>query len=621
MKRWPELLAVVALVVVLAGAVLMQQREERVVEVEMSPAAGDADAGSSFAIRGARVFDGARGLGVANVVVRDGRIVAVGSDAAIPAALPVVDGRGKTLLPGLIDAHVHAWGNARRDALRFGVTTAVDMHGDAARLPQLRRERVSLARTDEADLWAAGTAVTVSGGHGTQYGLKVPTISAHTDIAAFIAERVAEGADFIKLIVEDGSAFGGEARIPTLTPVQVAAVIAAAHASERKAMVHVSTVRDAHMALEAGADGLAHVFVDAPADDAFVELARSRRAVVIPTLSVIASESGSDDAKTLAADTRIAPWLSPDQRAALGSRLSVPQRASYLRNAIANVGRLHAAGVPILAGTDAGNPGTAHGASLHGELVLLVRAGLTPAQALAAATSTPAARFGMADRGRIAPGLRADLALVEGDPIRDITATRAISRIWKNGFAVDRGVAASSTAAPEAVALESDETLVSDFDGDAIDARFGSGWQATTDAMAGGTSVAEFALVPGGAGGSRGALKVSGEIGPGFAYPWAGVAFSPAPQPMQPADVSARSTLVFHARGDGRNYTAMLITGDSMQGMPAMQTFTAGPDWREVRLPLSAFAGADLKRVRAIAFTAGQPAGRFTFRIDRVELQ
>jgi adenine deaminase len=94
--------------------------------------------------------------------------------------------------------------------------------------------------------------------------------------------------------------------------------------------------------------------------------------------------------------------------------------------------------VPILAGTDAGNPGTAPGASLHGELEYLVEAGLSPLQALTSATSANATAFHLADRGRIAPGLRADLLLVNGDPTEDIRATRDIQKIWKSGVLLDR---------------------------------------------------------------------------------------------------------------------------------------------------------------------------------------
>jgi len=94
--------------------------------------------------------------------------------------------------------------------------------------------------------------------------------------------------------------------------------------------------------------------------------------------------------------------------------------------------------VPILAGTDAPVPGATYGASLHSELQLLVRAGLTPTQALIATTSAPAGAFGLSDRGRIAPGLRADLVLVEGDPTTDILHTRRIVTVWKRGVEATR---------------------------------------------------------------------------------------------------------------------------------------------------------------------------------------
>jgi imidazolonepropionase-like amidohydrolase len=113
------------------------------------------------------------------------------------------------------------------------------------------------------------------------------------------------------------------------------------------------------------------------------------------------------------------------------------------------VRRLADAGVTLLAGTDAPNPGTVFGASLHRELELLVRCGISPAQALAAATAEPARVFGLADRGRVAAGQRADLVLVSGDPLTDITATRAIERIWRGGIACDRHAFVASAAEAE----------------------------------------------------------------------------------------------------------------------------------------------------------------------------
>lgn len=610
MKRLPEILAVAALVAVTGLAIGMRPDAKADAAQTKSSASTD-----GFVVQGARVFDGERDLGIANVVVRDGRIEAVGADVALPEGLPVVDGTGKTLLPGMIDAHVHAWGDAQRDMARFGVTTALDMHGAGERAAALREQRESMANATQADLWAAGYAITAPGGHGTQYGFPVPTIDAGTDINAFIGDRVGEGADFIKLIIEDMGAYGAARRIPTLSPQQVRDVVAAAHAHERLAVAHVSMQADARVAIDAGADGLVHVFVDGVADDAFVASMREHKAFIVPTLSVVASAAGSSEGKALAADPRLQPLLTPEQTGSLASNFggSNPDR---LARAIDSVRRLHAAGVDILAGSDAPNPGTAHGASLHHELELLVRAGLTTSEALAAATSLPAKHFKLAERGRIAAGMRADLMLVDGNPLDDITATRAIAAVWKNGHSVERNI---DVAVPVAEAVPAD-ALISDFDGDAIDATFGN-WQPTTDQMAGGASIVEHALSEGGANGSAGALRVAGETRPGFAFPWAGVMWFPASQPMQPVDLSSRSELVFQVRGDGRSYSAMLFSGPSAQGMPSMQSFVAGPEWHEVRLPLSGFEGGDLSQLRGIAFTAGQPHGAFEFRIDAVELR
>ena len=563
-------------------------------------AAPGAGAGPQFAIRDVRIFDGTDVIERGTVLVQDGRITAVGADVAVPDGIDRIDGRGRTLLPGLIDAHVHAWGEAQADMLRFGVTSGFDMHGVSDRLAALRAQRDDLGNAGLADLWAAGTAVTAEGGHGTQYGFAVPAVTAETDVEAFTAQRIDEGADFIKLIVEDMRGYG-DRRIPTLDIDQVQAAVRAAHARDRLAVAHVSTQDSARDVAAAGVDGLVHIFDDAPADAALVrELAR-RDVFVVPTLVVIASVAGADPA--------VAPRLSGSQRGTLDAAFPLPAAARRLDDAIASVRRLHGAGITILAGSDAPNPGTAQGASLHGELELLVRAGLAPEEALAAATAWPAERFGLGDRGRIAPGQRADLLLVDGDPLQDITATRRIAGVWKNGHAVALDAPAAEAAGAE---VASAHGRASDFE-DGLSARFGS-WTPTTDQMAGGASIVAHTVVDG-------ALQVRGEVRPGFAFPWSGMMFFPAAQPMQPVDLSTRGTLVFRVRGDGRTYSAMLFSGAPDAAMPAVQAFVAGPEWTQVRLSLADFAGADLTRVRGIAWTAGVPAGAFEFALDDVAVE
>lgn len=580
-----------------------------------------ADGANALFFDDVRVFDGARMHERADVLVRDGRIAAIGAKLTMPEDAERIDGAGKTLLPGLIDAHTHNWGDAQRDALRFGVTTELEMMGDRTRLPALKTKRASIAPTDEADLWSAGAAVTAPKGHGTQYGMAVPTLAPDEDAAAFVKARIAEGSDYIKIILEDFSAHSETMRLPTVTETQTRAAIAAAHAEGKRAVVHVSRLRDARYAVESGADGLVHMFVE-PGDAAFVEAAKRRKAFVVPTLSVIGTMARAEEGRKLAEDARLTPWLTRAQIDALKANYgNAASRPEVLADAMRNVRALRDAGVEILAGTDAGNPGTAHGASMHGEMELLVRAGLTPTQALAAATSVPARRFALSDRGRIAEGLRADLLLVDGDPAQDIRATRAIVGVWKNGHAVARPRQDAQAEAPRGEVLPASAELIDDFEGAAVvgangvwPAKFGSGWAPTTDQMAGGASVGALDR-------ANGALAVSGEIKAGFAFPWSGAMYFPANAPMQPVDLSGRGELVFKARGDGRTYNAMLFSGAQMQSMPSMKTFVAGPEWTEIRLPLASFNGADLVRVRGFAFTAGQPLGAFAFEIDDVRVK
>lgn len=616
MKYWTEVIAIGAVVGVLAMAVVSRQNHEtKSAEVPESIV----NSANSFAVRDVRLFDGQHMIERANVIVRDGLIANLGPDIPIDKNLTIIDGSGRTLMPGLIDAHAHSWGDAQRNALRFGVTTEIDMHGDPARLASVKSQRESLAQVYQADLWAAGVAATVAGGHGTQYGLPFPVLDAHTDVDVFIEKKISGGSDFIKLIVEDLSAYSATQRLPTLSARQVSDVITATHQQGRLAVAHVTLQRTATEVVEADVDGLAHVFADEPVSDDFLALAKEHGIFVIPTLSVVSRASALGDAASLLADPRVSSNLSGGQLTSLKAKFSsMDVTTSNPAVAIDNVRRLHGAGIPILAGADAGNPGTAHGASLHGELELLVQAGLSPEQALRAATSLPAEVFGMSDRGRIAPGMRADLVLVDGDPSQEIRASRAIETIWKNGFVVDAKASARSDVVAETVA---DTKEISDFDGESIEASFGFGWQPSTDGIMGGSSTASMKRIPGGANGSAGALEIRGQIKPGFSFPWAGAMFFPGSEPMRAVDLSARHEIVFQTRGDGREYSVLLLSGESEQGMPAMHGFVAGPDWKEIRLPLAAFSGADPGMLRGIGFSAGMPVGDYRFEVDQVELR
>jgi imidazolonepropionase-like amidohydrolase len=399
----------------------------------------------TFVIRGARVFDGEKTLGVRDVLVDAGKVSAVAPTVQAPSGTEIVDARGRTLLPGLFDSHEHIVGNWRnnlRKAALFGVTTVISLH-DFGITP---REMHNLARQEPpgelADFLTAGIAVTVKGGHGTEYGVPIPTLDNPADAQSFVDARIAEGSDVIKIIYED---FGGAIIPPATSPAprlpktSMKAAIDAAHARGKLAVVHAGPraehVRDA---VEAGADGVAHSFYGPAADAGYGEMFVSHGAFIILTLVLQASVCGLPDNEALGRDPRIAPWLTAADAKRMSAAYGKTDRHTACAGSFASVPILRDAGATILAGTDTPTPGTAYGASLHEELELMVRFGLSPEQALVSATSAAARVWRLKDRGRIVPGLRADLLLVNGDPTRDIASTRDIARVWLAGVPLDR---------------------------------------------------------------------------------------------------------------------------------------------------------------------------------------
>lgn len=579
------------------------------------PAAGQAE---TFAITNVRIFDGTSMVPKGTVVVTDGRIAASGPDAKAPAGAEVIDGAGATLLPGFIDSHTHSFGDALERALVFGVTTELDMFTAHQLAQAMRAEQAKDGAPGRADLWSAGTLATAPGGHGTQYGMPIPTLTKPEEAQAWVDARIAEGSDYIKIVSEDGKAYGGET--PGLDQSTIAALIEAAQKRGKLAVVHVSTGDRALAAIESGASGLVHLFADRAPEPGFAALVAGKKAFVVPTLTVIESTTGIASGKSLIEDARLAPYLRPDEAVSLGRSFpSRPNSPNRMEHALETVRQLKAAGVPILAGSDAPNPGTSHGASLHREMELLVSAGLSPTEALAAATSVPARAFGLADRGRIAPGLRADLVLVQGDPSQDVTATRNILRIWKAGHPVERpkvepAKAAAPAEKPSKPALSG---LVSDFEDGGLTARFGLGWMESTDKFAGGQSEVKKEVVSGGVQGGK-ALEISGETKKGFAFPWSGMMFAPGERPMAPTDLSGVKEISFWAQGDGGTYQLMVFA-TRLGTMPAMQTFVAGPEWKQHTFPLSAF-GLDGSDITGFFWGGGPDLRTFRFRIDDVRL-
>jgi len=377
------------------------------------------------------------------VLIENGKISRI-SDASLKVrGAEIVDGHGRTLLPGLFDAHVHMPGNmedAARQALELGVTTQLDMFNSGGQLTKIKQMEAE-DRPDLADVRTAGVGATVPGGHPTEMGVgAIPTISKPEEAQAWVEARFAEGSDYIKVIHDDASTWNWwtKGRIPMLDNGTMRAVVEAAHKRGKLTVVHALSEPQARDAIEAGADGLAHIFEGEPSSPDFGQLAARHHIFVIATLSQIYWDCGKSEGPNLVADPYIGPFIHQAWRHGMEIPKTDPAKNHHCNSTDDAIRQLLVAHVPILVGTDAPIPGTTYGASVHGEMMLLVRDGLTPIQALAGATSLPARIFHLDDRGSIREGLRADLVLVQGDPTTNILATRQIVAVWKKGVPVQR---------------------------------------------------------------------------------------------------------------------------------------------------------------------------------------
>jgi imidazolonepropionase-like amidohydrolase len=360
----------------------------------------------TIAIINVRVFDGSA-LTRERTVIIDQGVISNATDAA--SADTTVDGQHGTLLPGLIDSHVHLRTvEELEQGTSWGCTTLLDMASPSMVVIDSLRHRPGLA-----DIRSAGCPASAPGGMQTTR-MGFPASSAVTgpaDASRFVADRVADGSDYIKVIVEDPERMGSAA----LDGATIAALVQATHQAGLKAIAHVTTLAALTTAAEAGVDILTHAPLDAGVSEQLARSIAMRGAVSVPTLTMMRAVAS------------IAERLPTHA----GSRSDY----AYARSTVMT---FHQMGVTILAGTDANQGAVSpaqipHGQALHDELGLLIEAGLTPVEALRSATVVPAEFFGLTDRGAIEAGRRADLLLIDGDPTQDIAATRAIRGVWAAG--------------------------------------------------------------------------------------------------------------------------------------------------------------------------------------------
>ncbi len=407
---------------------------------------------TSLAIQGATLIDGAGNPPRTNslVVISAGRFVSVGVSTpealrALPPGTHLVAAAGRWMIPGLIDAHVHAESNEDlKTMLRWGVTSVRLMAEDIA--AGERMAAASRRRTDIPEVFPAAPIFTAKGGWWDQGQPPDANLDRFPDTPerARGAVRRAKslGSSEIKLMLDDmGWCRDPLPRFPRMTPDVAGALIGEARKGGLRVSVHAPNLADAKEAITRGATALAHGVLD-PIDEWTLGVMKSRPVFYIPTMDIfefladtkvfIEGVLSDPRAERGLPPAVVAQYRSPAYSEVYGRRYpnfrNLRERLPALRQ---NLLRLHRAGVPVALGTDMwAFPGL--GVSI--EMDLYVRAGLSPLEAIRAATQTAARSLGIeTDRGTVEPGKRADFLILSEDPLRDVKNVRGLQEVWKLG--------------------------------------------------------------------------------------------------------------------------------------------------------------------------------------------
>jgi len=400
-------------------------------------------AAQATAFVGGRVIDGTgRVIDNGTVVISGAKITAVGAASTpVPAGAARVDLKGKTILPGLVNAHGHVPATTglrtdpasytRENLLRqlrtyamYGVTTVFSLGDDQAAGFTLRDENATAA--DRARLFVAGAVI---GGNSAEEAL------------ANTATVVAMKPDVLKIRVDDN--LGSSRKMPEAA---WRAVVSESDARKLPLAVHIYYLADAKATLLAGADLIAHSVRDAPVDDEFVNALKSRNVCYSPTLTREISTFIYDSTPPWVDD----PFFLKGVETGVPEQLKEPKRHEQFRNsggykagqqykaslevARKNLKTLVDRGVRIAMGTDTGPPARFQGFFEHIELEMMVESGMTPMQVLVAATGDAARCHGKTGQfGTLASGAAADLLILNANPLENIRNTRSIDAVWING--------------------------------------------------------------------------------------------------------------------------------------------------------------------------------------------
>lgn len=394
----------------------------------------------SIAFIGARIIDGTMAEPIEDgaLVITDGRIRTVGPRGAVtvPAGARVINVAGKTIMPGIINAHGHVGGtlgleeghyttdNLLRQLglyARYGVTTVNSLGGDEEPGFALRNGQFDQS-LQRARIYVAGSVVMAD---------------SEAAIRAEVNRNADMGANFIKVRMDDNLG-----TTPKISRNLFAALVDQAHIRRLPVAAHLFYLDDAKFILNADTDLIAHSVRDLPVDDEFIDLITDKDVCYIPTLTREVSTFIYESEPAFFSD----PYFLKEADATVLEQLRSPERQTRMRNsraaagykvalevAMGNITALHDAGVRIAMGTDTGPPARFQGYFEHMEMQMMVDAGMSPIEAIRASTGVAADCMGMGDIGTLEPGKWGDLIVLGANPAVDIANSKTIESVWIAG--------------------------------------------------------------------------------------------------------------------------------------------------------------------------------------------
>jgi hypothetical protein len=373
----------------------------------------------------------------------------------------------------------------------LGVTSIVDLFSFDNTLHEAKH--LASIKTSP-NLFYAGVLFTNPGGHGTQFGGSALEVTSFEAIDDLWTQHIARKPHLTKAVIET---FGGHGA--SLTDEQLTEIGKRSKAAGLPYFVHVSTLKDGKRAIRAGATALAHGINTEPVDDEFIALMVKHNVGYIPTLAVYQNHNAEHEEQHISKNTNLLVTTPSKLQHCLFDNVPEPSKWKDIawqkkETAYQNLILLARAGVTIGSGSDAGNPYTLHGSSLHNELQAMSRSGLTPAQVINSATIDAAKIINAPALGQLKKGFQASFILFENNPLNDISQLNNIQSIYKSGDKINRLmlIAQNKKIVPqgsechtaEKVAPTANKTI-DNFDSEIK-------WQAISDTMMGGKSTSKL---------------------------------------------------------------------------------------------------------------------------------